>query len=89
MKLTTEEHARLLDKLDVVWKHPRLCPVCQNERVSPKWHIYDTLLTIGTLDGVYGTLFAHASCTNCGHTYFFHAVLLGIIDEPKPEETTD
>jgi predicted nucleic-acid-binding Zn-ribbon protein len=84
MKLTPEEHGRVIDQLDLYWPKPRLCPICRDAYDSQRWNVCDTIHMVKTEDNSQGHKFILVSCSNCGHTYFFHAVLLGIIKEPPP-----
>ena len=86
MKLTEEQRAKLIKKLEEVWPPPRTCSSCSKQN----WSITDRIMELREFNqgsmvlGGDQTLIPTvvASCNSCGNTVVFNAILLGLID-PK------
>ena len=89
MKLTNKQKQLVIKKLDGIHS----CPACGNHQLA----ISDTLfevreinggnLVIGGNSSIYPLL--ALSCSACGHTLFFNAILLGIISTDTKQSEPD
>lgn len=83
-KVDPQEIVRFLNER---WSGLKVCPVCQNNN----WNIPDKLVEVreyspGKLvigSPVYPLI--PLTCTVCGNTILFNAIVAGILEKPKPD----
>jgi len=87
MKLDDRKKERLLENLTKKWPEPRVCSVCHKQQ----WTITDKVFEIrefhrgGLVVGGPMVPVIAATCSNCGNTLFFNAILLGVVEPERKE----
>lgn len=94
-ELTPKEKEIALAWLNEKWVTDKGCPIC----TSNQWRIGDALVapmnsTPGGGVMIGGPTYPQLMliCTNCGHTHYFNAVVMGLVkskpkDEPPPGDS--
>lgn len=91
MKLTKEQVALVISKLDKHKDKRRACSICGNNT----WMLNDTIFEMREFMGgdmvIGGTAIMPmlaVSCTECGHTRFISAIRMGVIN-PNPKSQSE
>ena len=91
MKLTQEQTALVISKLEKHRDKRRACSICGNNN----WILNDTIFEMREFMGgdmvIGGTAIMpmiSVSCTECGHTRFISAIRMGVIT-PNPQTQDD
>ncbi len=88
MKIDREKAIKWLNEK---WKGDKLCPVCKTN----SWDLPEILGEVRQFQGgglvVGGPVFPvfPLTCKTCGHTLFFNALVMGIIQPEAKEETKE
>jgi len=82
MKLDQDQMNQIMAFFDKNWPEPKTCPVCQHVDWTLAPNVYEVREFHG--GGVFGTSgsivpFIIVSCTNCGNTRFFNAIIVGAV----------
>lgn len=91
MTLDEKQKEKVLKSLTQKWPEPRVCSVCHQQQ----WNVSDKVFEIREFHG--GSLVVGgpvvpviaATCTNCGNTLFFNAILLGVVRSERKEATNE
>ena len=76
------DHVRVADWMRENWKTNTKCPICGTDA----WNIGEDVIEIREFTGHYvgtgGNIYPYVqlSCTKCGYTLFFNALIAGIVD---------
>lgn len=90
MKLNQQHMNVILKKFQDNWKESKECPICKQD----KWTISDRFYEVGE----FGALserekkispFVIVSCSNCGNSLFFNAMVMGFQFTLKTEENEE
>ena len=87
MKLTPEQHEKLLAFIKSKWKAPYECRCCGFNNWDVTREIYQIMqFTPGGL-ALGGPIvpIAPVTCSNCGNTILINALIAGIVDQPNKE----
>ena len=93
MKLTKEQQLKLMTKLGELSKTGPECLVCKNT----VWELADTIFELREFQGGNFVLGPNSQlypvipmiCSKCGHTVFLNALKLGVLEQPKQEQTKE
>ena len=88
-KLTDEEKAQVVTWLESRWAGGLACSVCN----SRQWSVADHMIAPLLMDGkstilATGPVYPQVMviCTNCGHTLYFNAPMMGLVKGKAQEE---
>lgn len=87
MKLTSEQAKKAIDELKKF--SPLICSVCKNSSLQLNDTIFELRefnqgnFVVGGQSNIFPVL--TLTCNKCGHTYFFNAILLGVL----PKDNTN
>jgi predicted nucleic-acid-binding Zn-ribbon protein len=86
MILDNEQTKKVIANFDKTWAGPKVCPVCKHEDWVIAERVYELREYHGK--GVFETSgsvipFIVISCTYCGNTRFFNAIIMDVM---KPQE---
>jgi hypothetical protein len=79
--------AKLIEIFKSKWVGESPCPICR----SIAWNVSEFLVEAPSFSSKGIELggpripMAAVTCTNCGHTHFFNAIILGLVEPPVPE----
>ena len=93
MNLDDNQKEILIQKLQAIWPEPRNCTICREN----DWIIVDKIYEIREFYGgsfvIGGTgailPIVAVICKICGHTIFFNAISLGLVEPQKQQEVRD
>ena len=89
--LSVEQKKDIQARLEKKWRTPKECPICHENQWALGDHIVAPPLYSQGNFVIGGAAYPVAMliCENCGYTYFFNAVVLGMIPASGKPETTD
>jgi len=85
MEMNLEQQKKFIDFLDEKWPQPRKCTICGKD----KWRIPAIILEIPSFvedrfsAGESSVPVVTVGCENCGNTYLFNALKIGIVKKDK------
>jgi predicted nucleic-acid-binding Zn-ribbon protein len=88
MILNQDQTNKLIAIFDKKWPEPKVCPICKHD----DWVIAQRVYEMREFhEGAFDTSgsiipFIVVSCTNCGKTNFFNAIIMGIIKSQDKKE---
>ncbi len=91
MKLSEEEQQKVIEWLEAKWQGEKLCQVCG----TGNWSVSDLIFQLPEFDPKKITIggpvmpVVSISCNNCGNTYFFNAMKLGVLHPPENPENQE
>lgn len=82
MKLTKDQHKKIIDYIRKKWTTPSTCPVCKNNNWTVSTDVYEVRLfhggnmVIGGKSSIMPLI--PVICNECGNTILFNAIITGL-----------